>query len=348
MDAEKTGILLINLGSPDTPEVPDVRKYLREFLGDPYVLDMPAFMRFILLNFIILPKRPSASSEAYKKIWTEEGSPLIQNTADLCNSLEVHTEKFMAGKYRIRYAMRYGNPSLQSAIEGFNSEGIKNIRILPLYPQYAAATTQTTVEYAKKLARAYPDLNLEFITSFYNHPGYFESFAQIIKEETSKFAREKGILFDHFIFSYHGLPEKAIHKADSTDKCLNTVGCCDSLTGWNSNCYRAQCFETTRLIADAMDIADHWWSVSFQSRMGRTPWIMPHTDRMILSMTRMGFRNIAIIAPSFVGDCLETLEELNIRGRELFLGSGGENFLFVPSLNSDERWVKGLTEILNL
>ena len=349
MDNTKTGIFLINLGSPDSPEIPHVRKYLREFLGDPYVLDMPSVLRFLLLNFVILPKRPALSSEAYKKIWTDKGSPLITNTAALTDSLQTKLSGFDDENFSVKYGMRYGNPSIKEVLQKFYDEGIKKIKVIPLYPQYAAATTETSIVETKRAAALISkEFQLEFITSFYNHPGFYEPFARIIREETDKYARENSIIFDHFIFSYHGLPEKAVLKADTSHRCLITAGCCEKMAGWNSNCYRAQCFETTRLIAKAMEIGDHWWTVSFQSRLGKTPWILPHTDRMIKNMPRMGFKNIALVAPSFVSDCLETLEEINMRGREMFTGAGGTHFLYVHSLNFENMWVNGLVKILDI
>ena len=331
----KTGILLLNLGSPDAPQAGPVRRYLREFLSDPRVIDINPLGRALLLNLIILPFRPRKSAEAYQQVWTERGSPLIFHTADLAEKLAAYLEKQAPGKYSVRYAMRYGNPSTGAVLEEFAREGVSEIRALPLYPQYASSSTGSAVE--ELYRRAGETWNTRFVSvlgPFFQHPDFIKVLANIARENLTD--------PDHVLFTYHGLPERQIRKSDRGNHCLTGGNCCDNPGDALDYCYRAQCYATSRKLAEALKLPADKWSVSFQSRLGRTPWIQPYTDEVIKELPGKGVKKIAVMSPSFTADCLETLEELNIRAREDFLEAGGEEFQYIPCPNARDDWVQAL------
>jgi ferrochelatase len=333
-----TGVLLINLGTPDAPTAADVRRYLREFLSDPRVVDLPPLGRALLLNLVILPFRPRLSAEAYRQIWTDEGSPLLLYSRDLAGKV---AERLGPGN-PVELAMRYGNPSIAAGLRRLTERGVSRIRVLPLYPQEASATTGSTLEKvyreAGKLARV-PEL--EAVGSFYGHPAFLRAWKQVARPALESFRP------DHVLVSYHGLPERQIRKADPGGRwCLVQETCCDALTDRNRHCYRAQCFATTRYLAEAIDLPIGHTTTTFQSRLGRTPWIRPYTDETLAQLPGRGVKRLAVLSPAFVADCLETLEEIGIRGRETFLAAGGEDFLLVPSLNATPAWVDAVAEIL--
>lgn len=320
------GFLLINLGTPDSTSVSDVRRYLREFLSDKRVIDLPVLGRWLLLNLVILPFRPRKSAEAYKTIWTAEGSPLLTITHKLQELVQKRTKR------NVKFAMRYGNPSIASALDAFAREGVHSVRVLPLYPQYAAASTASSIaEIYECAARMNDPLELEILPPFFEDDGFIAAQAELMKPELSK--------ADHVLFSFHGLPERQILRSAGSG-CVKD-GCCENPGERLALCYRAQCFRTAKALAQKLSIGS--FSVSFQSRLGRTPWIQPYTDHVLQELGSEGKR-LLVVCPSFVADCLETLEEINIRGREDFLKAGGKEFTYVPCVNAEESWVKRVAE----
>ena len=331
------GLLLVNLGTPDEPEAPAVRRYLREFLSDPRVLDIHPVGRAALLNLVILPRRPARSAEAYRKIWDERGSPLLYHSRDLTAAV---AEKLGAG-WKVELAMRYGAPSIPDALERLRAAAADQIVVLPLYPQFAASSTGSSLEavYAHAAARWNTPM-LSAVPAFYDDPGFIGAFAAVGRPVLDT------LRADHALMSFHGLPERHMRKSDESGRhCLASEGCCDRIDGANRNCYRAQSFATARALAAALDLEDGAWSVSFQSRLGRTPWIHPYTDVVIPELAARGVKRLAVFCPAFVADCLETLEEIGIRAREQFLAAGGEELALVPSLNSTPAWVDAVVAL---
>ncbi len=328
---KKTGILLVNLGTPDEPTAKKVGVYLREFLMDPDVIDIPKPLRWFLVNVLIVPRRSHASAEAYRKVWTERGSPLKFHSEDLARKVG---EKLGPG-FAVRLGMRYQNPSIRSVLRDFQAEGIEEVRVLPLYPQYAAASSLSTEKaVTASLAELRYAPKLGFLPAFYDDDGFIESFAIRIREVLARGP------FDHILFSFHGLPERQILKTDPNSFCFTRTDCCDRICAQNvRTCYRAHSYETARLLASSLGLPKESWSVSFQSRLGRTKWIEPYTDVVLPELAARGARRIAVVCPAFVADCLETLEEIGIRAGEQFRGAGGEEVALVPSLNSEPAWV---------
>jgi len=345
----KTGILLINLGSPDAPTPQSVRRYLAQFLSDPRVIDTSPVVRWLLLHLVILRVRPAKSAAAYQSIWTERGSPLLFHTADLTEAVKGLVEERHPGKFDVRFAMRYGSPSIRSALDEFYAAGVRSIRILPLFPQNASATTGSILEELYRIGGSYPSVFcFEVIEPFFDKPAYYETVGGMARARLDDFYRTKKMKIDHLLFSYHGLPERQIRRSDPNQVCLNDPGCCDTFHSRNANCYRAQCYQTSRLIADEIGLESFNWGISFQSRLGRDPWIRPYTESTIRSLARMGLKNIAVIAPSFVADCLETLEEIEHEYASIFKKSGGMNFLYLPSLNAEPEWAEALLALLGI
>lgn len=326
------GLLLVNLGTPDAPTTPAVRRYLREFLSDPRVVDIPAPLRWMLLNLIILPTRPARSAEAYRKIWMPEGSPLLHHS----RALEQAVAAAVGDELVVKLAMRYGNPSLREALESFRRARVGSVTVLPLYPQYAASSTGSTVARAYELASAgWDPLHLTVVPPFFHAGGFLDAFAEVARPVLAE-ARP-----DHVLFSFHGLPERQVRRSagESGAPCRFEGPECRSFTAENATCYRAQSFHTARELAVRLGLPREQFSVGFQSRLGRTPWIRPHTDVLLAELPRRGVKNLAVMVPSFVADCLETLEEIGIRGVEAFKAAGGERLTLVPSLNAHPAWV---------
>lgn len=331
----KKGILLINLGTPDNCDTKSVYRYLTEFLNDPRVIDLLFFIRWILVNLLIVPLRVRKSAHAYKKIWSAQGSPLLVNSQQIRAAL-AHE---LGADYQVELGMRYGNPSIKSALAKLHH--CTEVKIIPLFPQYSSAATGSAVELVLKLIGKQwniPAINV--VRDFYNNPGFIAAYADVIQ----KTIQDKKI--DKILFSYHGLPERHIHKSVCQATC-DRVNACPSVSDDNQFCYRAQCYATSRLLAQALHLTDQQYAVCFQSRLGRTPWIKPYTDVVLPELIQQGVKNIAIVCPSFVADCLETLEEINIRAREQWQALGGGEFVFVPCINAHQEWVRGLKEILN-
>ncbi len=330
--AGPTGLLLVNLGTPDAPQTADVRRYLREFLSDPRVIDINPVGRAMLLNLIILPTRPKKSAHAYQSIWdAKRGSPLLYHSQDLAAGVAAT----LGAQWKVVLAMRYGNPSIAAGLTELRNAGVDRIVVLPLFPQYAASSTGSAVERVWALAgERWNTPWLDVVPPFYDDAGFLDSFAEIGRSHVSEFKA------DHVLFSFHGLPERHMLKSDDDGKhCLQATTCCDQITNKNRNCYRAQSYYTARELAERMALATGGWEVSFQSRLGRTPWIKPYTDEALDAIAKRGVKRLAVMCPAFVADCLETIEEIGMRAKEQFVAAGGEDLRLVPSLNSSPRWV---------
>jgi ferrochelatase len=334
----KTGYLILNLGTPESTSVSDVRRYLKEFLSDPYVIDIPAPLRWFLLNVIILPRRPAKSAEAYKAIWTQRGSPLLFHSLDLL----AQVRSLLPG-IPVELAMRYGRPSADVAIRNLKESGCQRVVCLPLYPQYSLAATVTGIEWVRERSQVLaPNLEWKFINDFCLDEGFLDSFKNRIQLETQDFKP------DFTLFSFHGIPERHVQKTDHTGThCLAQQSCCDTWGSHNRLCYRAQSYATARALARQSNLENSKWSVSFQSRLGRTPWIRPYTDQVLKDLAGQGVRRLLVVCPAFVADCLETLEEIAIRERESFIAAGGEDLRLVPSLNSGSDWAQAVVNMLS-
>jgi ferrochelatase len=332
---ERVGLLLVNLGTPDAPRPPEVRRYLREFLSDPRVLDLPAFLRFLLLELVILPRRPRASAAAYRKIWGPEGSPLLVHG----RALAAKVQALLGDAVQVELAMRYGQPAIATALDRFAEAGVSRLVILPLYPQYSAAATGSSIERVLRLAAGrWSDPDLRIVPPFYDHPAYVEARAEVARPFLTPMP-------ERVFFSFHGLPERQIRKSDpSGSHCLVRADCCATVGPANRHCYRAQCHAAARLLAERLGVPEEERIVCFQSRLGRSPWLSPATDEVLAAEARRGVRH-AVIIPAFVADCLETLEELAIRGAEIWRRNGGETLQVVPALNADDRFAEAVVEI---
>ncbi len=328
----------MNLGSPDSTEVTDVKKYLDQFLMDKRVIDKSWFLRALLVKGIIVPFRAPKSAEAYKTIWTNEGSPLIVITRQLQKALQNEVEE------PVEIAMRYGKPSPE---EGFNAllkhnPLLEEVIAVPLYPHYAMSSYETAVEYAREIyTKKKYSFKLSFVKPFYNEPDYLNALAENMKPYLVQ-------PYDHILFSYHGIPERHIRKSDVTKShCLNAENCCEVASTAHAHCYRHQVFTTTKRVTEILNIPKNKYSVSFQSRLGKG-WLTPFTDIRLAEMPAEGIKNLLIICPAFVSDCLETLEEIEIRGREIFMNAGGESFTMIPCLNVNTLWVKAIAAMVKV
>ena len=336
MSSNKKGIVLMNLGSPDSTEVNDVRKYLNEFLMDERVIDKPYLLRALLVKGIIVPFRAPKSAEAYKTIWTKEGSPLVVLTRQLQAALQSEVEE------PVEIAMRYGNPDPGAAFDALlqRAPGIEEVIALPLYPHYAMSSYETAVEYAKEIHRKnrYP-FKLTFIKPFYNEPGYLQALAENIRPYLQQD-------HDHILFSYHGVPGRHIRKSDVTGcHCLQADNCCEVDSPAHEFCYRHQVLTTTKRVTELLGIPKSKYSISFQSRLGKG-WLTPFTDIRLKELPGEGVKKLLILCPAFVSDCLETLEEIAIRERESFMNAGGESYQMIPCLNTNPLWVKTIANYI--
>lgn len=327
------GVLLVNLGSPKSTDPKDVKKYLGQFLMDERVIDIPKIFRSILVKGIVLNTRPKKSAEAYSKIWWDEGSPLIVLSKRLQKGINEMTS------VPIALAMRYGQPSIEKGLQELHDQGVDEVLLMPLYPQFAMATTETILVLAEELRREkFPKMEFTTLPPFYNHPDYVTVLSRSIGEQLDNFD------YDHLLFSYHGVPERHIKKSDITKShCKIDGSCCQTPSKAHQFCYRHQCFETTRQVAETLNLKAGTYSTSFQSRLGFDPWLKPYTDRTVEKLGLEGTKKLAVVSPAFVSDCLETLEEINMEAREIFEESGGKDFKFIPCLNDREDWVKTLS-----
>lgn len=343
MKQSNTGILLVNLGSPDSYEPRDVKVYLREFLMDKRVLDAPESIRKMIVEGFILPFRPKESAEAYELIWWEDGSPLIVITERVADKLKER----LGDSIPVSIGMRYGNPSIESGVNDLLSQNpeLDNIFLIPLYPQYAMATTETVIEKMKEvMLEKYPHINTTIKEPFYNDPLYVKALSESIRPYLSDD-------IDHLLFSYHGVPERHIKRRDITgDHCLKCEDCCNVNSPAHTFCYRHQDYKTTQNVAESLnlDSYDFSYSVSFQSRLGIDPWLTPFTDKELVRMAEEeGKKKVAVACPAFVSDCIETLEEIGIRGKEDFIEAGGEDLVLIPCLNDNDLWIDALEKWCN-
>lgn len=327
------GALLINLGSPESPTAEDVKRYLGEFLMDKYVIDIPYIARTLLVKGIILRTRPKKSAINYQKIWREEGSPLI------VLSKRMHQKVANQTGLPVALAMRYGEPSIHSGLKELAEKGLSEVLLIPLYPQHAMATTVTILEKARTLQQKhFPQMKLSSLPAFYNRPEYIRVLADSIRRSLAK----KEI--DHLLFSYHGIPERHIQKSDITHShCKIDGSCCQTPSPAHEFCYRHQCYETTRLVCEYLELAGNKVSTSFQSRLGRDAWLRPYTSETVKELAEKGVKKLAVVTPAFVADCLETLEEIGMETKTEFERLGGENFHSIPCLNDDDAWCKAMS-----
>lgn len=326
------GILLVNLGTPASTATADVRRYLNDFLMDPYVVDLPWPLRRLLVSAFILPFRPRRSAEAYAAIWdyagAGTGSPLLHYS----RKLEAATRQALGLPCEL--AMRYGEPSLAGAVDRLAGAGVDELLLVPLYPQFADSTCTTTVKAVQTLTR--DRMKLHVLTPFYARDDYIEALAASVRAHLPSG-------WDHLLLSYHGIPERHVTRADPTGKhCLQSPDCCERPSPAHATCYRHQCLRTSQRLAAAIDIAADRYTVSFQSRLGRQPWLSPYTDQTLAALPGHGVRDLVVACPAFVADNLETLEEIGLQGRATFLEAGGERFTLVPCLNDRADWVAAL------
>jgi len=327
------GVLLVNLGSPDSTNPRDVRKYLDEFLMDPRVIDVPKWARILLVRGIILNTRPKKSAEAYSRIWWDEGSPLIVLSERLQKKIQQNTT------IPVALAMRYGSMTLKNGLRELVDKGVDEILVIPLYPQFAMATAETILAKVEELRKEFfPQLEVSFLPAFYNKPKYIKVLSKSISEKLN------GLDYEHLLFSYHGVPERHIRKSDITNNhCKIDRQCCKTVSPAHQYCYRHQCYETTRLVSAALALKEGTYSTSFQSRLGFDPWLQPYTDRTIERLGKAGIKKMVIVAPAFVSDCLETLEEIAMEGKEIFYEVGGQEFITIPCLNDRDDFTELLT-----
>ena len=327
------GVLLVNLGSPASTSTKDVRKYLDQFLMDERVIDAPYWLRTILVRGIILNTRPKKSAKAYKKIWWDEGSPLIVLSERLHDKVQEKTELPVA------LSMRYGSPSMKDGLQELHDKGVTDVLIVPLYPQHAMATTDTILVLAEELReKFYPQMKFKHIPAFYHKKEYIKVLGDSIKNYL------EGKEWDKILFSYHGIPERHVRKSDITKshcKPNDSVNfeCCKTASPAHEFCYKHQCYETTRQVVEYLGIAPEQHFVSFQSRLAGDPWLQPYTDKMLEKYPSKGVKKLAVVTPAFVSDCLETLEEIAMEGKEEFLKFGGEEFHAIPCINDNDDWV---------
>lgn len=323
----------MNLGSPKSTNVEDVREYLDEFLMDERVIDYRWFFRALLVQGIILKTRPPKSAEAYKKVWTDEGSPLIAITKKIQNKLQKIVD------FPVEIGMRYAEPSIKTGIEKLVEKGVSEIVLFPLYPQYAMSTTETVIEKAEEVrAKFFQNISIKYVEPFYNRDIYIDCLAENIQKNLPE-------NFDVLQFSYHGVPERHIYKTDKTKTCKIGDCCFKDDNPSHEFCYRHQCFKTTEQVREKLNLDKEKVITTFQSRLGKDKWIEPYTDETLENLPKKGVKDLAIVCPAFVSDCLETLEEISMEGKEEFLHSGGEKFSYIPCLNDDDGWIEVIKKL---
>jgi len=323
----KTAILLTNLGTPASPSVADVRAYLNEFLMDPYVMDVPWPVRRFIVSAFVLPSRPKTSAKAYQSIWQDNGSPLLLHSETFTQKLE------LALNHKVYLAMRYGQPGIEQVLRQIHQDGFDEVLLIPLFPQFADSTTGTNVA---KVRRCLPtDMRLRVMEPFYADSWFIEPLAH-------KIARHLPATWDHLLLSYHGLPQRHLTRKDPGNHCLATENCCETPNPCHANCYRHQTRETSRALAKALNLTHDQYSMSYQSRLGRLPWIDPYTDEQLVTLGQQGVQNLVVVCPAFVVDNLETLEEIGLRGEKSFKNAGGKTLTLIPCLNADDDWVAGM------
>ena len=331
----KRAVLLLNLGSPDSTSVPDVKRYLREFLGDSRVIDKPesAFLRGVLVNGIIIPSRAKNSAHAYSTIWTAAGSPLIVTSKLAQAALQKKTDA------PVELAMNYGNPSIPDALRRLGAAGIEEILLFPQYPHYAMSSWETVVvKVRREAAQLAPQIKIDCVPPFYSDPDYIDALVASARPYLAQ-------PHDHLLFSYHSIPQRHLKKADSSHAhCLTVPDCCNTCSPAHATCYRAQVFRTTQLFAERAGLAPDRWSIAFQSRLRGEPWLTPYTDFEYKRLASEGRKRLLVITPAFVTDCLETLEEIRVRGAEDFMAVGGASFTAIPCLNDHPAFIDFLAK----
>jgi ferrochelatase len=322
------GVLLVNLGSPESPTAKDVKPYLDEFLMDKYVIDVPFLLRALLVRGIILQTRPKKSAAAYARIWWDEGSPLV------VISQRMHKKVQEKSSIPVALAMRYGTMTIEKGLQELREKGVTEVLLLALYPQYAMASTTTIWELADELVRTkFPEMKLTKVPAFYNKPDYIQALANSIKKHLDTFE------YDHLLFSYHGIPKRHIRKTDVTKShCAIDGSCCNTPSPAHEFCYRHQCYETTKQVVKLLGIPEGKYSQTFQSRLAGDKWLTPYTDVEVNKMPEKGIKKLAVVTPAFVSDCLETLEEIAMEANEQFLHHGGEEFMAIPCMNDGDEW----------
>ena len=332
---QNKAVLLVNLGSPDKPDVPSVRRYLNQFLMDPFVIQLPWLLRRLIVGLFVLPFRPKASAHAYQSVWTEDGSPLLALSRKLLQAVQAKTT------VPVRLAMRYGSPSIESELLALEKTGnIEEVLLLPLYPHYAESTVKTSIVEAERVIAEHGlKLKLTTLPVFYNHPDYIRA----LEASTRPWLELQDA--DHILFSYHGLPELHITKADPTGQhCLKVADCCKVASEAHATCYRHQVLKTTELFVAATGLKPEQYTITFQSRLGRAKWLEPSTENTLRELGAKGMKKVLVMCPAFVTDCLETLEEIEIQGSETFRQAGGEELVLIPCLNDHPAWVDVLTD----
>jgi ferrochelatase len=331
------GVLLINLGSPESPTPKDVKPYLDEFLMDKYVIDVPFLLRALLVRGIILQTRPKKSAAAYAKIWWDEGSPLV------VLSKRMHKKVQPQVSVPVSLAMRYGNPTIHAGLKELADQGVTEVLLFPLYPHHAMSSTVTVLEKADEVRKKhFPNMSFSSIPAFYNKPDYIQNLSDVIKTHLDK------IDYDHLLFSYHGLPERHIKKTDITKShCKIDGSCCNTPSPAHEFCYRHQCYETTKLVVEKLGIPEGKYSQTFQSRLAGDKWLEPYTDVKVNKMPEKGIKKLAVVTPAFVADCLETLEEIAMEAKHEFIAHGGQEFTAIPCLNDSDDWCKTVSNWIN-
>ncbi len=334
----KTAILLTNLGSPDSPAVADVRRYLNEFLMDGRVMDMPFLKRLLLVRGLIVPSRAKDSAKNYRSIWTDNGSPLIHITKQLTDLVAARTD------LPVFMSMRYGSPAPAPVLRTIHDAhpGPDELVMVPLYPHYAMSSYETAVEQVRDIhTRARYPSRLSVVPPYYAHPDYIAALAESIRPYLAEG-------YDHLLFSYHGIPERHLRKSDPTGRhCLSRGACCETASDAHAICYRHQVRRTTALVADRLQLPAERYSIAFQSRLGRDPWLTPYTDHTLRELPLKGVERLLVVCPAFVSDCLETLEEIDGEGREIFLHAGGSSYTYIPCLNLNAQWVDTIATLVD-
>ncbi|WP_299159846.1 ferrochelatase [uncultured Eudoraea sp.] len=331
------GVLLVNLGSPDGPTAKEVKPYLDEFLMDERVIDVPNWLRNLLVRGIILQTRPKKSAKAYAKIWWEEGSPLVVISERFASKVRQQTD------IPVALGMRYGSMSIKNALKELKDKGVSEILLVPLYPHYAMSSYETVVVKTMQEQQAnYPDMRITTLPAFYKNPDYIKVLSEQILKGLENFE------YDHILFSYHGIPERHIRKSDPTKfHCKIDGSCCQINSVAHNTCYRHQCYDTTELVKAELNLDEDKVSTSFQSRLAGDPWLKPYTDFEFERLAKAGIKKLAVITPAFVSDCLETLEEIAMEGKEQFMEAGGEGYIHIPCLNESDSWVALMAEWIN-
>jgi ferrochelatase len=330
----KKAVLLVNLGSPDSPSVPDVRRYLNEFLMDGRVLDVAWPIRRFVVGMILI-NRPRASGHAYEQIWTKDGSPLIVYSKHVKAALEKRLS------IPVELAMRYQDPSVESAVKRLAAQGITETLLIPMFPHYAMSSYESAVQRVLEVgAKLAPGMKIVVQPPYYDSPDYLAA----LVASAEKYLRQD---YDHLLFSYHGIPERHLRKSDTTGcHCLKVENCCEVPSPAHATCYRAQCLATTAAFVKLAGVPEEKYSVSFQSRLGKDPWLKPYTDYELVRLAQEGKKKMLVICPAFVSDCLETIEEIGMRGCEDFMAASGKEFTRIPCLNEHPRWIDALEKMV--